>query len=113
MEGLINKLKKHLVSKIQNIKITNFAKSLIVKGKGVVKSITVHSLYLEANDELMIIIDDESPLAIKLSQISTSNTYQGSNHLTLNEAIQFDKKFEIKIETRSQYIYGFVTYTIE
>lgn len=113
MEGLINKLKKYFVSKIQNIRITPFNTSLIVNGKGMVKSITLHSLYLEASDELIIIIDDETPLVIKVAMTYTTYTYQSYYHFTLNETIPFDKKFEIKIKSRSQYLSGFATYTIE
>lgn len=112
MENLINKIKA--VSKIQNIKITRFTNSLIVNGKGMVKSITVHSRHSTYNNDtndFMIIIDDEVPLVIKTDEIVTTNTYQGENHFTLNEAIPFDKRFEIKVN--NQYAYGFATYTIE
>lgn len=113
MENLINKIKANLVSKIQNIRITRFTNSLIVNGKGMVKSITVHSQHSPYNNDtndFMIIIDDV-PLVIKTDEIATTNTYQGENHFTLNEAIPFDKRFEIKVN--NQYAYGFATYTIE
>lgn len=114
MENLINKIKANLVSKIQNIKITRFTNSLIVNGKGVVKSITVHSHHSSYNydtNDFMIIIDDGVPLTIKTDELYTTSTYQGDNHFTLNEAIPFDKKFEIKVN--NQNAHGFATYTIE
>lgn len=114
MENLINKIKANLVSKIQNIRITRFTNSLIVNGKGVVKSITVHSRHSTYNNDtndFMIIIDDDVPLVIKTDEIATTYTYQGENHFTLNEAIPFDKKFEIKVN--NQNAHGFATYTIE
>lgn len=114
MENLINKIKANLVSKIQNIRITRFTNSLIVKGKGVVKSITVHSRHSTYNNDtndFMIIIDDDVPLVIKTDEIATTYTYQGENHFTLNEAIPFDKKFEIKVN--NQNAHGFATYIIE
>lgn len=114
MENLITKIKKGLVSKIQNIRITRFTKSLIVNGKGVIKSVTVHSRYATYNNEnndLMIIIDDEALLIIKTNELYTTNTYQGENHFTLNESISFDKKLEININ--NQLAHGFATYTIE
>ena len=114
MENLINKIKANLVSKIQNIRITRFTNSLIVNGKGVVKSITVHSRHSTYNNDtndFMIIIDDDVPLVIKTDEIATTNTYQGENHFTLNESISFDKKFEININ--NQLAHGFATYTIE
>lgn len=113
MENLINKIKANLVSKIQNIRITRFTNSLIVNGKGVVKSITVHSRHSPYNNDtndFMIIIDDV-PLVIKTDELYTTSTYQGENHFTLNEAIPFDKKFEIKVN--NQNAHGFATYTIE
>ena len=113
MEGLINKLKKYFVSKIQNIRITGFTTSLIVNGKGMIKSITYHIQSIDASDELIIIIDDEPPLVIKLPGIYTDYTYQGLYHFVLNETISFDKKFEIKTKVRSGYTNGFATYTIE
>lgn len=113
MEGLIKQIKKYLVSKIQDIRITSFTNSLIVNGKGMVKSITCHMGSLDANDELMIIIDDELPFAIKLASIYTDYTYQSYYHLTLNETIPFGKKFEIKLKSRSYNAFGFATYTIE
>ena len=111
MEGLFNQLKKCLVSKIQNIRITRFTNSLIVNGKGVIKSITVHSRYSSYNNETnnFMIIIDETPLEI--NELYTTNTYQGDSHFTLNEAIPFDKRFEIK--AKNQYTQGFVTYIIE
>ena len=114
MENLINKIKANLVSKIQNIRITRFTNSLIVNGKGVVKSITVHSRHSTYNNDtndFMIIIDDDVSLVIKTDEIATTYTYQGENHFTLNEAIPFDKKFEIKVN--NQNAHGFATYTIE
>lgn len=113
MKGLYNQLKEYLVSKIQNIRITNFTNSLIVNGKGVIKNITYHIGSLDTNDELMIIIDDETPLVIKLTSIYTDYSYQSYYHLTLNETIPFDKKFEIKVKTRYGNSFGFATYTIE
>ena len=113
MEGLINRIKKSLSSKIQNFKITSFTNSLIVNGKGMIKSITYHIQYVDANDEFIIIIDDESPLVIKLPGIYTDYTYQGMYHFLLNETISFDKKFEIKTKIRSGYANGFATYTLE
>lgn len=113
MEGFIKQIKKHLVSKIQDIRITNFTKSLIVNGKGKIKNITYHSRGLEANDEFMIIIDDEPPLVIKLASTYTDYTYQDSYHFVLNETIPFDKKFEIKLTGNAYYTHGFATYTLE
>lgn len=113
MENLINKIKANLVSKIQNIRITRFTNSLIVNGKGVVKSITVHSRHSPYNNDTndFMIIIDEVPLTIKTDELYTTGTYQGENHFTLNEAIPFDKKFEIKVN--NQNAHGFATYTIE
>lgn len=113
MENLINKIKANLVSKIQNIRITRFTNSLIVNGKGVVKSITVHSRHSPYNNDTndFMIIIDEVPLTIKTDELYTTSTYQGENHFTLNEAIPFDKKFEIKVN--NQNAHGFATYTIE
>lgn len=114
MEGLINQIKKNLVSKIQNIRITKFTNSLIVDGKGTIKSITVHSRYYPHNSDtnnFTIIIDDEPPLVIKINEVYTTNTYQGDNHFTLNEPMSFDKRFEIKINNQNASC--FVTYTIE
>ena len=114
MEGFVHKIKAFFVSKIQNIRITWFTNSLIVNGKGVVKSITVHSRYYPYNSDtnnFMIIIDDETPLVIKINEVYTTNTYQGDNHFTLNEPMSFDKRFEIKINNQNASC--FVTYTIE
>lgn len=113
MENLINKIKANLVSKIQNIRITRFTNSLIVNGKGVVKSITVHSRHSPYNNDTndFMIIIDEVPLIIKTDELYTTSTYQGENHFTLNEVIPFDKKFEIKVN--NQNAHGFATYTIE
>ena len=113
MENLINKIKANLVSKIQNIRITRFTNSLIVNGKGVVKSITVHSRHSPYNNDTndFMIIIDEVPLIIKTDELYTTSTYQGENHFTLNEVIPFDKKFEIKVN--NQNAHGFATYIIE
>lgn len=114
MENLINKIKSTLASKIQNIRITKFTNSLVVNGKGVVKSITLHSRYSPYNNDdntLMIIIDDEASLIIKINEIYTDMTYQGDTHFTLNEAIPFDKRFKIKVS--NSFAQGFTIYTIE
>ena len=110
MDGLINKLKKALVSKIQNIRITKFSGSLTVNGKGMIKSITGH-IASPYGDDFIIIIDDESPLVIKINEIYTSITSSGVCIFTLNEAIPFDKRFEIK--SNYSQVWGSVTYIIE
>lgn len=110
MDGLINKLKKGLVSKIQNIRITKFNSSLTVNGKGVIKSITGH-MGAPYGDELIIIIDNESPLTIKINEVYTFMTSSGVCIFTLNEAISFDKRFEIKCN--NNIVWGSVTYTTE
>ena len=110
MEGLIKQLKKHLVSKIQNMKITKFNGSLTVNGKGMIKSVTGH-IASPYGDDFIIIIDDESPLVIKINEIYTSMTSSGVCIFTLNEAIPFDKRFEIK-SNHSQ-VWGSVTYITE
>ena len=110
MEGLINKLKKHLVSKIQDIRITKFNNSLTVNGKGVVKSITGH-INAPYGDDLIIIVDDSEPLVVQINEIYTSMTSSGVCIFTLNEAISFDKRFEIK--SNRNMVWGSVTYTTE
>lgn len=110
MEGLIKQLKKHLVSKIQNMKITKFSGSLTVNGKGMIKSVTGH-IASPYGDDFIIIIDGESPLVIKINEIYTSMTSSGVCIFTLNETIPFDKRFEIK-SNHSQ-VWGSVTYITE
>ena len=110
MEGLINKLKKCLVSKIQNIRVASFSGSLSVNGKGLIKSITGH-ISPPYGDDLMIIIDDEQPLIIKINEVYTSMTSTGICLFTLNEVMPFDKRFEIK--SNHKLVFGSVTYTTE
>lgn len=110
MEGLIKQIKKHLVSNIKNIKITKFSNSLTVTGKGVIKSITGH-ISAPYGDNFIIIIDDEAPLALQINEIYTSMTSSGVCVFTLNEAISFDKRFEIKCYRNM--VWGSVTYTTE
>lgn len=110
MEGLIKQLKKHLVSKIQNMKITKFSGSLTVNGKGVIKSITGH-ISAPYGDDFIIIIDDNTPLIVQINEIYTSMTSSGVCIFTLNEAISFDKRFEIKCNHNM--VWGSVTYITE
>ena len=108
MESLINKFKMILMNKIQNIRITPFSYSLVVTGKGVIKNIRAY-LSISENDYLIIIVDDGIPLTLHINEVSMiyGNTYV----YTLNEAISFDKKFEIKCNYNK--IVGSVTYITE
>ena len=110
MEGLIKQIKKNLVRNIKNIRITKFNNLLTVNGKGVIKSITGH-IGAPYGDDLIIIVDDRAPLTVKINEIYTSMTSSGVCIFTLNEAISFDKRFEIKCN--SNMVWGSVTYTIE
>lgn len=112
MENLINKIKANLVSKIQSIRITRFTNSLIVNGKGMIKSITIHGRFPSYGraEGIVIIIDDGTSLTITTTEVFTTS-YQDFYHFTLNEVISFDKRFEIK--TTGDNISGFATYTIE
>lgn len=110
MENLITKIKKNLVSKIQSIRITKFNNLLTVNGKGVIKSITGH-IGVPYGDDFIIIIDDNTPLIVQINEIYTSMTASGVCIFTLNEAISFDKRFEIKCNHNM--VWGSVTYTIE
>lgn len=109
MESLINKFKMILMNKIQNIRITPFNYSLVVTGKGVIKNIRVH-LSTGENDYLIIIVDDGIPLTLHINEVY-SMIYGNTYVYTLNEAISFDKKFEIKCNYNK--IVGSVTYITE